>query len=140
MSGRGRAAWAQQSFPSQSRSYNDNWISFVAPSRRGRKLPESLWPVAVELAREHGVYSVAHPLRLNSEDRKSNGGVEWRQRNRCAQLEPFTLELLPIPPHCGVWAKARDFRISIRNLSLSVRTLRFSRALPESGMSSEGRP
>src|SRR5260370_13856251 len=30
-----------------------------------RKLPESLWQAAVELAREHGVYSVAHPLRLD---------------------------------------------------------------------------
>jgi hypothetical protein len=29
------------------------------------KLPESLWQTAVELAREHGVYCVAHPLRLD---------------------------------------------------------------------------
>jgi hypothetical protein len=28
-------------------------------------LPESLWQAAVELARQHGVYSVAHPLRLD---------------------------------------------------------------------------
>ena len=28
------------------------------------KLPESLWQAAVELARQHGVYPVAHPLRL----------------------------------------------------------------------------
>ena len=26
------------------------------------KLPESLWQAAVELARQHGVYSVAQPL------------------------------------------------------------------------------
>jgi hypothetical protein len=26
------------------------------------KLPESLWQAAVELARQHGVYPVAHPL------------------------------------------------------------------------------
>ena len=30
-----------------------------------RKLPETLWQAAVELARQHGVYSVAHPLRLD---------------------------------------------------------------------------
>src|SRR6476469_11142660 len=30
-----------------------------------RKLPESLWQAAVELARQHGVYPVAHPLRLD---------------------------------------------------------------------------
>jgi hypothetical protein len=29
------------------------------------KLPETLWQAAVELARLHGVYSVAHPLRLD---------------------------------------------------------------------------
>jgi hypothetical protein len=29
------------------------------------KLPETLWQAAVELARHHGVYSVAHPLRLD---------------------------------------------------------------------------
>jgi hypothetical protein len=32
---------------------------------RGRKLPDSVWQAGVELAREHGVYSVAHPLRLD---------------------------------------------------------------------------
>jgi len=30
-----------------------------------KKLPESLWQAAVELARQHGVYPVAHPLRLD---------------------------------------------------------------------------
>ena len=35
-------------------------------SQPGRtKLPESLWQAAVELARQHGVYAVAHPLRLD---------------------------------------------------------------------------
>ena len=29
------------------------------------KLPESLWQAAVDLARQHGVYPVAHPLRLD---------------------------------------------------------------------------
>jgi hypothetical protein len=29
------------------------------------KLPEPLWQAAVELARQHGVYAVAHPLRLD---------------------------------------------------------------------------
>jgi hypothetical protein len=33
-------------------------------SRRA-KLPESLWQAAVELARQYGVHSVAHPLRLD---------------------------------------------------------------------------
>ena len=29
------------------------------------KLPESLWQAAAELARQHGIYAVAHPLRLD---------------------------------------------------------------------------
>ena len=29
------------------------------------KLPEPLWQAAVELARQHGVHAVAHPLRLD---------------------------------------------------------------------------
>ena len=28
------------------------------------RLPETLWQAAVELARQYGVYPVAHPLRL----------------------------------------------------------------------------
>ena len=37
---------------------------FRSTRRRRTKLPESLWQAAVELARQHGVHSVAHPLRL----------------------------------------------------------------------------
>ena len=43
------------------------------------KLPESLWQAAVELARQHGVYSVAHPLRLDYMGLKKRlGGVPSR--------------------------------------------------------------
>jgi hypothetical protein len=38
---------------------------FRSTQPRRTKLPEPLWQAAVELAREHGVYSVAHPLRLD---------------------------------------------------------------------------
>jgi hypothetical protein len=35
-------------------------------SRSARtKLPGSLWQAAIELARQHGIYAVAHPLRLD---------------------------------------------------------------------------
>jgi len=48
---------------------------------RQRKLPESLWQAAVELAREHGVYSVARALRLNYMGLKKRlGGVSHRRR------------------------------------------------------------
>lgn len=40
------------------------------------KLPEMVWQSAVELAREHGLYAVAHPLRLDyAQLKKRLGGV-----------------------------------------------------------------
>jgi hypothetical protein len=40
------------------------------------RLPESLWQSAVELARQHGLYLVAHPLRLDYVQLKKRlGGV-----------------------------------------------------------------
>jgi hypothetical protein len=38
---------------------------FRSTQPRRSKLPESLWLSAVELARQHGVHSVAHPLGLD---------------------------------------------------------------------------
>jgi hypothetical protein len=38
---------------------------FRSTHPRRAKLPDSLWQAAVELARQHGVYPVAHPLRLD---------------------------------------------------------------------------
>src|SRR6202161_626710 len=38
---------------------------FRSTQPRRTKLPEALWQAAVELARQHGVYSVAQPLRLD---------------------------------------------------------------------------
>ena len=49
---------------------------FRSTQRRRTKLPESLWQAAVELARQHGVYPVAHPLRLDYMGLKKRlGGV-----------------------------------------------------------------
>jgi hypothetical protein len=48
---------------------------------RGSRLPDSMWQAAVELAREHGVYSVAHPLRLDYTGLKKRlGGFSQRRR------------------------------------------------------------
>ena len=45
------------------------------------KLPEALWQAAVELARQHGVYPVAHPLRLDYMRLKQRlGGSPARHR------------------------------------------------------------
>jgi len=51
-------------------------------SQPGRtKLPESLWQAAVELARQHGIYAVAHPLRLDYTRLKQRlGGVPKRRQ------------------------------------------------------------
>ena len=45
------------------------------------KLPEALWQAAVELARQHGIYPVAHPLRLDHMGLKRRlGGVPAPRR------------------------------------------------------------
>ena len=49
---------------------------FRSTRQRRTKLPEPLWEAAVELARQHGVYSVARPLRLDYVQLKRRlGGV-----------------------------------------------------------------
>ena len=59
---------------------------------RGKKLPDSVWQAAVELAREHGVYSVAHPLRLDYTGLKKRlGGVSHRRRQA---RKPAFVELI----------------------------------------------
>jgi hypothetical protein len=69
------------------------------------RLPESLWQAAVELARQHGVYPVAHPLRLDYTRLKERlGGPPTVRRKAtkpgfvelvapsCAQLEEYVIE------------------------------------------------
>jgi hypothetical protein len=62
-----------------------------------RKLPESLWQAAVELAREHGVYSVAHPLRLDYMGLKKRLGGVSRIRGKTSK--PAFVEL--VAPHAA---------------------------------------
>ena len=59
---------------------------------RGKKLPDSVWQAAVELAREHGVYAVAHPLRLDYAGLKKRlSGVSHRRRRA---RKPAFVELI----------------------------------------------
>jgi hypothetical protein len=58
------------------------------------KLPESLWQAAVELAREHGVYSVARPLRLDYMRLKKRLGGPPTRRQKKATKVAF-VELIP---------------------------------------------
>ena len=62
---------------------------------RGKRLPDSVWQAAVELAREHGVYSVAHHLRLDYTGLKKRlGGVSQRRRK---PRKPAFVELIAPP-------------------------------------------
>src|ERR1700674_6099539 len=62
---------------------------------RGKRLPDSVWQAAVELAREHGVYSVARHLRLDYTGLKNRlgGGSHRRRKAR----KPTFLELIAPP-------------------------------------------
>ena len=68
---------------------------FRSTQPRRTKLPESLWQAAVELARQYGVYPVAHPLRLDYMGLKKRlGGVPIIRRKA---TKPAFVEL--ITPH-----------------------------------------
>ena len=67
-------------------------------SRSGRtKLPESLWQVAVGLARQYGIYPVAHPLRLDYMGLKKRLG-EVPSPHRCEAVPPAFVELVAAQP------------------------------------------
>ena len=60
------------------------------------RLPETVWQSAVELAREHGLYSVAPPLRLDyAQLKKRLGGVAIVSRKAAA---PTFVELIASHP------------------------------------------
>jgi len=68
---------------------------FRSTQSRRTKLPESPWQRAVELARQHGVYAVAHPLLLDYMGQKKRlGGVPHLRRKAA---KPAFVEL--IAPH-----------------------------------------
>ncbi len=64
------------------------------------KLPESVWQSAVELARQHGIYAVAHPLRLDYTRLKQRlDGIpsQARKRNQPAFVELIRQSAAPFP-------------------------------------------
>ena len=60
------------------------------------RLPEALWQAAVELARQHGVYPVAHPLRLDYMGLKKRLGEVPVVRRKAAA--PAFVELIATRP------------------------------------------
>src|SRR3984885_7319342 len=65
---------------------------FRSTQPRRTKLPESLWQAAVELARQNGLYPVAHPLGLDyMGPKKGLGGVSPRRQKAA---KPAFVELI----------------------------------------------
>jgi hypothetical protein len=62
------------------------------------KIPESLWQAAEELARRHGLYAVAHPLRLDYVrlKRRLEGGSKRGEKKKVAS--PGFVELIAAHP------------------------------------------
>ncbi len=63
---------------------------------RRAKLPESIWDAGAELAREHGVYAVAQPLRLDYMGLKKRLGEVGDRR--LDKSKPVFVELITPPP------------------------------------------
>jgi hypothetical protein len=73
---------------------------FRSTQPRRTKLPESLWQAAVELARQYGVYPVAHPLRLDYMGLKKRlGGVLIIRRTA---TKPAFVELIAPQGECVI--------------------------------------
>ena len=68
---------------------------FRSTHPRRTKLPEPLWQGAVELARQHGIYPVAHPLRLDYVQLKKRLGGPQTFRRRATK--PAFVELIAPP-------------------------------------------
>src|SRR5215472_4349731 len=68
------------------------------------RLPDSLWQAAEELARQHGVYAVAHPLRLDYTRLKKrlDGTLSPRRRSRKASFVEFIAPPPVTPDGCTI--------------------------------------
>ena len=62
------------------------------------KIPEGMWQAAVELARQHGLYAVAHPLRLDyvGLKRRLEGVTKLEKKKKRAS--PRFVELIAAHP------------------------------------------
>ena len=69
---------------------------FRSTRPRRTKLPESLWQAAVDLARQHSVYSVAKPLRLDYMGLKKRLGEPSSRRRKVPR--PAFVELITPSP------------------------------------------
>ena len=71
---------------------------FRSERQHRTKIPEGLWEAAVELARRHGLYAVAHPLRLDYVGLKRRlEGVSKREEKK-KPVSPGFVELIAAQP------------------------------------------
>jgi hypothetical protein len=95
---------------------------------RGKKLPDSVWQAAFELAREHGVYSVAHPLGLDYMGLKKRLGGVPRPRRKARK--PAFVELIAPPS-----AMPRECLIEFESLRGGKVRIQWKAAAPPDWMS-----
>jgi len=72
------------------------FAQFRATHPRRSKLPEAFWTAATELAKQHGLYTVAHALRLDYMGLKKRVGGSARRQRR--QASPRFVELVAARP------------------------------------------
>jgi hypothetical protein len=66
------------------------------------RIPDALWKSAVGLAQEHGLYAVAHPLRLDYAQLKRRlGGVSRVEGKKSRAVPPGFVELVGPYPAAG---------------------------------------
>ena len=84
------------SLPEPIRQLQEQLNQFRLTHARRSKLPEPLWTAAAALAREHGIYAVAHPLRLDYvglKKRLAEAPVVARKIRKGAATKPAFVEL-----------------------------------------------
>ncbi len=82
--------------PEPIRQLQEQLNQFRLTHARRSKLPESLWTTAAALAREHGIYAVAHPLRLDYvglKKRLAEAPVAARKTRKRTTSKPAFVEL-----------------------------------------------
>jgi hypothetical protein len=82
--------------PEPIRQLQEQLNQFRLTHARRSKLPEPLWTAAAALAREHGIYAVAHPLRLDYvglKKRLAEAPVAARKTRKGTTSKPAFIEL-----------------------------------------------
>lgn len=84
--------------PEPIRQLKEQLNQFRLTHARRSKLPEPLWAAATALAREHGIYAVAHPLRLDYvglKKRLAGAPATERKVRKGIAAKPAFVELSP---------------------------------------------